>query len=233
MFIIDATLDFFFPRYCLMCNRPLEPDEKTICLDCNIGLPRTSLWFTPKDNHLAKRFYGKVVVDKVASYVYYYSHSHTADIVYAFKYHNEPYTAVSMGRFMGLEIGMTDFFNDIDCLIPVPLNKKRLRQRGYNQSERLAHGISKVTGIEVVNKAIIRKVYTVSQTQMDAYERQDNMDNVFALTKHADKIKGKHCLLIDDVITTGAITAACARTLLQVSDVKVSILSFGCVKHIE
>lgn len=233
MLLLNAILDFFFPRYCLMCNSPLEPDEDTICVNCNLDLPRTSLWFSPRDNHLAKRFYGKAIIDKVAAYVYYYSHSHTADIVYAFKYHNEPYVAVSMGEFMGMEIGLTDFFSDIDFLIPVPLNKKRLRQRGYNQSERLAHGISKTTGIKVINNAITRKVYTISQTQMDAYERQDNMEDVFALTKHANKIKGKHCLLIDDVITTGATTAACARTLSQMSGVKVSVLSFGCVKHKE
>lgn len=228
--MITEILDFLFPRYCLMCNTLLEPDEKIICTSCNMELPRTSLWLEPKENLLAQRFYGKAIVNKVASYLYFYSHTHTADIVYAFKYHNEPYVAVTMGEYMGKEIGLTDFFNDIDCIIPVPLNKKRLAKRGYNQSERLAHGISKVTGIRVIKDAIVRKVNTQTQTQMNDFERQDNMANVFCLTKHSNALKGKHCLLIDDVITTGATIASCARIIKNIPGTNVSILSFGCVK---
>lgn len=231
--VFMAFLDFFFPRYCLMCGRTLDTWESSICIHCNMELPRTFLWREPQTNSLAKRFYGKARLEKAAAYVYYNSHSDTANIIYAFKYKNEPYTAVNMGKMLAQELLTTNFFDGIDSLIPVPLNKKKLRKRGYNQSEMLAKGISQVTGIEVMTKSLLRNKDTVSQTKMKGTDRQDNMEDVFEITKHAHCLAGKHCLLIDDIITTGATVASCAQELSRVENIKLSVLAFGCVKDIK
>lgn len=228
--ILTAFADFLFPRYCLICGNHLNLMERKICIHCNMDLPRTFLWENATDNDLVKRFYGKATTHKVAAFIYYHAHSDTANLFYSFKYGNEPRVAVEMGIMAAKEMVKSGFFDNIDCLIPVPLNKHKERLRGYNQSEKIADGISKVTGIKIVRKAIIRKKHTVSQTQMNAFERQDNMDDVFGLTKQANELTGKHCLLIDDVITTGATIGACARTLSAIDNISVSIFALGCVK---
>lgn len=198
-----------------------------------MDLPRTFFWNNPYDNILAKRFYGKAYIEKAAAYLFYYSHSATANIFYSFKYENEPYTATQMGIMLANELEASGFFDDIDCLIPVPLNSKKLRKRGYNQSERLAHGISKVTGIEVVTDALKRKKNTVSQTQLGSFERRENMNDVIERTKRATRLTGKHCMLIDDVVTTGSTLCACANELAKMPNVKTSIFTLGCVKDIK
>ena len=216
-----------------MCGQQLMVGENSICIHCNMDLPRTFFWNNPYDNILAKRFYGKAYIEKAAAYLFYYSHSATANIFYSFKYENEPYTATQMGIMLANELEASGFFDDIDCLIPVPLNSKKLRKRGYNQSERLAHGISKVTGIEVVTDALKRKKNTVSQTQLGSFERRENMNDVIERTKRATRLTGKHCMLIDDVVTTGSTLCACANELAKMPNVKTSIFTLGCVKDIK
>lgn len=231
--LISLLLDFFLPRHCTMCGQQLHTGECPVCIHCNMDLPRTFFWNDPYDNVLAKRFYGKGNIEKAAAYLFYFSHTATANIFYSFKYDNEPYAATQMGKMLAEELEPSGFFKDIDCLIPVPLNNRKKHKRGYNQSEKLALGISMVTGIEVVTNAIRRKKDTVSQTLLGKYERQENMNNVFERTIHAARLAGKHCMLIDDVITTGSTICACARELAAIPGIKTSIFALGCVKDIK
>ena len=98
--------------------------------------------------------------------------------------------------------------------------------RGYNQSEMIVRGISEATGIPIERHVVIRKSFDRSQTHLTREERRDNVDNVFVL-KDADVIKGKHVLIVDDVITTGATTISCANEILKADNVKISILALG------
>lgn len=230
MYIVNALIDFFLPRYCLMCGTRLELQEQTVCIHCNFELPRTRLWLSPTDNRLITRFIGKIPIKKAAAYLYYTPHTATANIIYAFKYHKEPFTALSMGEMMAKEIGHA-FFDDIDCIIPIPLNKKREKQRGYNQSERLATGISNVHHIPVLNNIVKRRTDNVTQTSLDASDRQRNIEDIFCLTRHSKKVQGKHCLIVDDVVTTGSTTAGCAEALLNVPGTTVSVLALACIRY--
>ena len=127
---------------------------------------------------------------------------------------------------MARRLLQTDFFKDIDCIVPVPLSKQRYQQRGYNQSERLAQGISIETGIEINTTAVLRIVDNPSQTHLSQSERMQNVKDIFCLGDAA-AIQGKHILLVDDMITTGSTTRACARVLVEVGNVKISVVSLG------
>lgn len=228
--IANTVLDFLFPRYCHVCGNRLMIGEKAVCVHCNMDLPRTFQWDRPHGNDLAKRFWGKIPLEKAVSYMFFHHRSNTAELVYAFKYHKEPYTATTLGEMMAHEIG-GEFFDDIDCIIPVPLNKKKQRKRGYNQSECLARGITRVTGLPIVTNAVVRRTDTVTQTMLDYAERQENTSGAFSLTRHAQALKGRHCLLVDDIITTGATVASCAREILKVPGTRISVLSLGSVRQ--
>lgn len=217
-------LDFFFPRKCPVCGNRLELDEHPLCLKCNIGLPRTMFWEHPYDNPMAKMYWGKIPVEKVAAYFYFRPKSSVASLVYGVKYHGRANIAVELGEMLVDE--MEGFFDDIDCIVPLPISIKRRMKRGYNQGDMIARGISKATGIPVVRYAVIRKSFERSQTHLTREERRENVSGVFVL-KDADALKGRHVLLVDDVITTAATTISCAEEILKAEGVKVSILSLG------
>lgn len=220
--------DLLAPRFCVVCGRRLSPSEEVICAVCNMHLPRTEFHRTALDNMMARLFWGIIPVERVAALFYYEAGSETANILYELKYHNHPEIGVAMGRMMGREFSETGFFDGIDLLVPVPLARSRHRHRGYNQSRQIAEGISQVTGLPIYDQVVCRTHFEKSQTQAGRWERQENVADVFE-AKNLDEIRGRHILLIDDVVTTGATMVACARELLK-SNIKLSLLSLGYVK---
>lgn len=220
----NKFLDFFFPRMCPVCGNRLELDERPLCLKCNIGLPRTLFWEHPYDNPMARMYWGKIPVERVAAYFYFKPKSGPASLVYDVKYHGRANIAVELGEMIADE--MEGFFDGVDCIVPLPISIRRRIKRGYNQSEMVARGISNILKIPVEKHAVIRKRFVRSQTHLTREERQENVTDVFQL-KDADALCGKHVLLIDDVITTGATTISCAEQILKAQGVKVSILSLG------
>ena len=225
----SRLLDLVSPRLCPVCGRRLTITEQTLCAPCNLHLPRTGFQRDPLRNIMAKTFWGRMPVERVAALFYYEAGSQTGLLVYELKYHDSPEIGVAMGRLTAREFMADGFFEGIDVIVPVPLAKKRQRQRGYNQSQMIAQGVSEVTGLPIYNKVLRRTRFEGSQTQMGRWERLENVENVFEL-KDTTRLRGCHVLLVDDVVTTGATMIACARELLKAGDVKVSLLSLGFAK---
>ena len=226
---ITRILDFISPRLCVVCGHRLAPTERSLCGVCLFHLPRTDFHQKPLDNPMAQLFWGLAPVQKAAALFYYHPHSETAQLVYRLKYNNRPDIGEDMGRMMANELQATDFFSDIDVLLPVPLASKRLRQRGYNQSEQLAIGISDITHLPIVSKVLRRKHFQQSQTTLNRWQRQENVTDTFQL-KEEHLLQGKHVLLIDDICTTGATLIACANVLKDIEDIRISVLTLGFTK---
>lgn len=226
-----------------MCKGRLMVEEKAICRKCLADLPRTRQWLLPisdpeagkkvfEEGRFPKLFWTRLPeLTSAVSFLNFRPKSEIAEIVYDFKYRGLKNTAVEMGRLAAEEISPSGFFDGIDVLVPVPLTKSRFRERGYNQSERLAYGISLHTGIPVETHYIIRKDFTRSQTSLNKIDRPDNVMEAFCLGKKGHEMQGKHVLIVDDIVTTGATTAACARVVLQEPETKVSIFALGHTSH--
>jgi len=134
-----------------------------------------------------------------------------------------------MGRLFGLEL-RNSCFATADLIVPAPLHPAKLRERGYNQSELIARGISGVINIPVETGLLLRTIPTGTQTKKSRYERWENVKDTFSITD-AEKLKNRHILLVDDVITTGATIEACASALLEKTEgVTISIASLAFVK---
>ena len=226
---ITRILDFISPRLCVVCGQRLAPTERSLCGVCLFHLPRTDFHQKPLDNPMAQLFWGLAPIEKAAALFYYHPHSETARLVYRLKYNNRPDIGEDMGRVMANELQATDFFSDIDVLLPVPLASKRLRQRGYNQSEQLAIGISDITHLPIVTKALRRKHFQQSQTTLNRWQRQENVEDTFWL-KDGSLLQDKHVLLIDDICTTGATLISCANTLKDIEGIRISVLTLGFTK---
>jgi ComF family protein len=161
--------------------------------------------------------------------MFYEPHSEMAQLIYQMKYNNRPDIGEDMGRLMAQEMKMGGFFESIDVLLPVPISSKRQRQRGYNQSERLAQGISDVTGLPVCTCAVIRQDFQQSQTMLNRQERRKNVEKAFLLL-HPEMLANRHVLLIDDVCTTGATLISLGSAIQHIEGIKISILTLGYTK---
>ncbi len=152
-----------------------------------------------------------------------------ARLVGMIKYSGGKTLARYMGRMLAEEYSAAkqNFFEGIDVIVPMPLSTNRLRERGYNQAEEIAKGISDITGIAVDSSSTKRKRFKVSQTSLTRMEREDNVKGAFDCVL-PERLNGKHVLLLDDVITTGSTVLALAGSILEKTNgVSFSVLSIG------
>ena len=222
-------LDLISPRLCVVCGHRLSVTEEVICSKCNFHLPRTGFHHNAYENEMARLFWAQIPIERATAFFYYEPHAQTANIIYELKYKNRPDIGTTIGRMLAKEFQSAGFFDGIDGIVPVPLAKKRQHQRGYNQSEEIAQGVSEITGLPILKKVVRRTVFEGSQTNKGRWERHDNVEHVFELID-AKAVSGQHLLLIDDVVTTGATCLACAKALCQAGNVRISILSLGFAK---
>lgn len=214
------------PRYCCVCGRRLLINERVLCVSCLAHLPLTNIKGR-RHNIVERLLWNDVVgVERASSMLYYRPRSSYCNIYFSFKYQHQPQVAVYFGRLMAQELADTSFFNGIDCIVPIPLSRKRQKERGYNQSEYLAKGISMVTHLPIDTTSIQRIVDNPTQTQVLYSQRYANVRGIFKLIS-PERLAGKHVLIVDDMITTGSTTSACAREVLCAKNARVSVLSLG------
>lgn len=213
----------FFPPLCLACNKHLKHNEKMLCVDCFLHLPLTH--FKAKKNNVVERMLwdDQVITERANALLFYEAGSPYSSLFFAFKYNQQPQVAVTLGRMMAQDLEGTGFFDEVDCLLPVPLSKERFCKRGYNQSERLAEGIRQETGIAVDVTSVSRILNNETQTHLGAESRQQNVDHIFSLSQQ-QQLSGKHVVIVDDVITTGATIRSLAREVLKAGGVRLSVL---------
>lgn len=188
-------------------------------------MPRTHYETCP-GNPVEQMFWGKIPVERATSYFFYNKGSDFRFILHQLKYHGCKELGEAMGRMMACELLRSGFFETIDCIIPVPLHEKKQQLRGYNQSEWIARGISAATGIPVNTTAVVREKDTETQTRKSMSERWENVDGIFVLLQPA-LFANKHVLIVDDVLTTGATTVACASVFREVEGIKISVLTLA------
>ena len=226
---LSRILDLLSPRACAVCGQRLAVDEDVLCSMCNLHLPRTGYSRDAYDNEMARLFWIQLPIERATALMFYQPHSQAGNMIYDLKYRNHPETGEMLGRMMAEEMTADDFFEGIDLIVPVPLARKRQRQRGYNQSMEIAKGISRVTHIPIANDAVRRISFSESQTQKNRQGRQENVEGAFKLG-NGRKISGKHLLIVDDIVTTGATVIACGKELVKAGNVKVSVASIGFTK---
>jgi competence protein ComFC len=207
---VSSVLDFIYPRECLSCGKPLQEEGK-ICKACWDRIPV----ITGEHDLYRKtrsRLISDGIIDELVSCYIFREEGPFRSIAHAMKYREYKSCGFDLGLRMGNLLKEKEM--EFDIIIPVPLHPVKLRERGYNQSEFIAKGVSKITGKPVEVSAVGRIRYTETQTKLNYERRRINMENAFRLLKNGGgKISGKKCLLIDDIITTGATMHSCAREI--------------------
>lgn len=222
---IEALTHLFFPMACLGCGTGLEEGEEVLCATCHADLPLTRYWEV-KDNPIERMFWGKLPIERASSFLFFSKGGKVQAMLHKLKYKGRQ----SVGRYLGRTYAQALAHHaaiDYDAVIPLPLHRSKLRKRGYNQCTSIAEGMSAEWGIPAWHHAVIRREANESQTRKGRFERWENVKDLFVVNAPSE-LAGKHVLLIDDVITTGATMEACATALLKVPGIKVSIATIGC-----
>jgi ComF family protein len=220
-------LQLFYPRRCLLCGRTLLTEEQHLCLYCLCDLPRTR-YHQRLDNPMRKLYAGIPQIRELSAFLFFERNGRAQTLVHAIKYHGNKYLAEQLGSLASSEIKPSGQLDDIDCLIPVALHPQRERQRGYNQSEWIARGMASVYRRPINSNALYRNIPTATQTRRSFYERHLNVEKIFGI-RNPDALAGKHVLLVDDVVTTGATTTACIHMLATIPDIRISVFALAIV----
>lgn len=223
--MFEDFIALVYPRSCLCCGEIMQRHEEHICNYCYLNLPR-SHYHLQENNPIEKLFYGRVPVYAAASYYLFNKQSGIQKLLHDIKYKGNRRLAQAIGQWYGAELKGSGRFGDVDCIIPVPLHAKKLRQRGYNQSELFAKGLAESMKNVVNTSDLQRMQFTTTQTKKSKFERWENVEDTFKLAE-GHGLAGRHVLLVDDVITTGATIEACVMELQKAEGIKVSLASIA------
>jgi ComF family protein len=221
----QGILSLFYPDLCLACQSNMPVKEDILCVKCQLKLPKTK-FHLQKENAFTERFWGRLPLHAAASLYRFTKGGHVQHLIHQLKYKGKKDVGLKLGQHYGEQLKTTPLFQDIDLIIPVPLHPKKKHKRGYNQSSLIARGLSEAMEIPWADKGLVRTAFTDTQTQKSRIERLENVQSAFAVPE-ASMLHGKHILLVDDVITTGATLEICALKILALSNTKVSMVTLA------
>ncbi len=224
----DALLHLLFPHLCSGCGNDLLPKESCLCLHCREQLPQT-LFEQHHHNPIERIFIGRLPIAAASAAFYFSKASMLQHLMHRFKYKQEKELGMQLGEIMGRQLAVSGRFAP-DALVPLPLFPAREKKRGYNQAAVLCEGIAASLRVPVLTSAVIRPQATETQTRKNRVERWQNMEGRFVVS-HPELIRGRHILLVDDVITTGATLEACGQALLEAGPASLSLASLCYAAH--
>lgn len=218
-----------YPTTCLICSDELSSEKSPICSFCQQEMHYTQFEKYKEPTMLDTIFWGRVPLVATYALLYFEKGKSTQKILHALKYQSNPNVGIEFGKEIARKIKTIDLFKDIDLLLPVPIHPKKEFERGYNQSEQIAYGLSTVLSVKMDTKFLKKQIHTGSQTKRGRFARWDNVADNFVLRKHT-KVP-KHIAIVDDVITTGATIEALARSIQKnYPDIRISIISLALAK---
>ena len=220
--MFQTLINVLFPKICLGCNNLLLSNENVICTVCRHEIPLTNHYLTP-DNEGMKKFYGKVPVEFCSTFIYFQKKGIVQEMIHNLKYRGHEEIGTLLGEWSAEDLKTLAISKSFDEIIPVPLHKRRLRKRGYNQVTTFGKALSENLEIPFNENLLSRIVFSKTQVRKNLLGRTDIKENIFEVN-FTEKDNNKHFLLIDDVLTTGSTLEACCRALLKIPGAKISIV---------
>ena len=229
--IINDINSILVPIVCFGCNAHLNRGEQHLCTVCRNTLPLTDYTFNA-ENTLDRIFYGRINVIKASSFLFFSENGIVQRLIHHLKYKNQEQIGIFLGDWYGQVLKERNFLANIDIVIPVPLHKKKLKQRGYNQVTKFAERLAFHIKADYVDHILVKTANTKTQTTKTRISRWQENKSLYILTD-APFLKNKKILLVDDVITSGATMEICAKTLQQTEGVTIYIASMAVVSQFQ
>lgn len=218
-------INLFYPKICNCCGAELVKTETVVCTACLHNLPLTNYHFD-NDNATKKVFSGRMSVQNATSLLYFKKKGMVQELIHNLKYRGNKEIGIYLGQWLGEQLAQTGVYSEIDMVIPVPLHRKKLRTRGFNQVEGFGREIAKSLNAEYADDVLLKKSTTTTQTLKKRLGRWGSIEETF-IVENPEKMKNKHLLIVDDLITTGATLEACAGKLQKIAGVKISVATMA------
>ena len=210
-----------YPQICFGCGSDQVEEYMPLCNPCILNLPFTD-FFSIDENPIEKNFWGRATIQHAGALLFFTKDSIVQTLITQLKYQHNKKVGILLGRLMGEAIAAEEKFEQIDLIIPIPIQNSKINSRGYNQSQIIALGMQQVWNRPIVHDVLIKKSWSNSQTKKNRKARLKQVPDLF-LIQYPDSIKGKHVLIVDDVLTTGATLEAAITTLMNGSPASISI----------
>lgn len=223
--MIKNLLNLFFPKVCFGCSQLLTDNEDYLCTQCRHDLPVTNFHFN-HDKSIEKIFYGRVKIEQATALLHFEKKSIVQHLLHNLKYKGQEDIGLFLGKWLGHELASVETYKNIDIIIPVPLHQKKLRQRGYNQVAKFGAEIANALNAKYIDNVLIKTSNTKTQVFKKRVARWNSDNEIFTIKNH-ELIDGKHILLVDDIITTGATIESCVTVLNKAQNVKISVASMA------
>jgi len=218
---LDDLIFLFFPEYCVACSKAIPVESQLFCLDCLFHVPYTD-HFTNAQNDFMLHFIGRQKLEFAAALFDMQKGGRVHHMLSKFKYKKRSDIGFALGEMYAEHYLASKSQTNFDCIIPVPMHYKKLRKRGFNQSEVFANGISKILDCPVNTSCLVKASQSESQTLKNRNQRLENVFESFVL-KQEHQLQNKHVLLVDDIITTGATLEACIMRLYEIENIQISL----------
>lgn len=219
--ILRDFISLFYPRNCINCKVILSSAEEHICFHCMIDLPLAE-FHKYDQNPMMQKLCTVPRLKMAFAYLLFTRGGIAQKMVHKIKYARMPELGYQLGQWFGYNIKDTLSTHDVDIIAPIPLHRSRLKQRGYNQSERIATGLSDSLCIPCAPDLMTRCVHNPTQTRKSKADRWINTERLFEVAGD-EQVKGKHVMLVDDVLTTGATMESALQQLVRSGASKVSV----------
>jgi ComF family protein len=224
--ILHSGIHMFYPHTCHGCGSDLLSSKELLCGKCIFNLPNT-FFADSENNPVEKIFTGRLITKAAYSHLYFNKGTLVQQLIHQLKYKGNKEIGIYLGRLMGNALLNNKRFGKMDCLVPLPLFAAKEHKRGYNQAAILCNGMAEVLNIPVSTGNVVRRRFTQTQTRKQRTERWENVADSFVINDPA-ALEGKHLLLVDDVVTTGATLDACGNVMLLVPGTTLSIATLAC-----
>ncbi len=220
--MFESIINLFFPKVCSGCSSFLLSNENVICTVCRHDIPLTNHHLNP-ENDAFKKFYGRIPVMHTSALFYFHKKGIVQELIHNLKYKGHEEIGAILGEWYAEDLKTIDLLQSADEIIPVPLHRRKLKERGYNQVTAFGKALSSGLNIDYNGSILVRNVYSKTQSKKNLLGRTEGIESTFDVS-FTEKDHNKHFLLIDDVITTGSTLEACSRALLKIPGSKISIV---------
>ncbi|MBG6186605.1 ComF family protein [Flavobacterium sp. CAN_S2] len=220
--MFESIINLFFPKVCSGCNSFLLSNENVICTVCRHDIPLTNHHLNP-ENDAFKKFYGRIPVVHTSALFYFHKKGIVQELIHNLKYKGHEEIGAILGEWYAEDLKTITLLQTVDEIIPVPLHRRKLKERGYNQVTAFGKALSSGLNIDYNDSILVRNVYSKTQSKKNLLGRTEGIESTFDVS-FTEKDHNKHFLLIDDVITTGSTLEACSRALLKIPGAKISIV---------
>lgn len=219
--MLQSLRSLFFPDSCSCCDSELLAAEHMICTGCRHTLPLTD-FHRYNDTSIKKVFYGRLSLELATALLYFEKKGPVQELMHNLKYRGEEKISSALGNWLGAELSDLAGYQAIDAIVPVPIHPKKKKTRGYNQVEGFGKALATHLNARYVDDVLLKSKNTKTQVFKGRFTRSDEVLDAFSVTSDRS-LEGKHLLLCDDILTTGATIEACALQLLKIPNITLSI----------